>query len=61
MWKTHNWKRGEEHPKAKLSDDDVQLMRELHDDYGISVAEIARKFDVSYWTARDICKYRTRP
>jgi len=59
-WKTHRWRRGERHPKARLSDHDVEFMRQLHDEYCLSVADVARKFDVSYWTARDICKYRTR-
>lgn len=54
------WRRGERHPRARLSDHDVDLMRELHEAHGLSVAEIARKFGVSYWTARDIVQYRTR-
>ena len=51
---------GERHHKARLSDEDVELMRELHEAHGLKVSEVARKFEISYWTARDICKYRTR-
>lgn len=50
---------GESHHRAKLSDDDVRLIREL-DREGLSYAEIAEKFEASQWTIRDIATYRTR-
>jgi DNA-binding Lrp family transcriptional regulator len=52
---------GERHPKAKLTDDDVRLMRELREKYSLSYREIGEKFDCSLWTARDIVTYATRP
>ncbi len=52
-------KRGEEHHKAKLSDDDVRLMRELRRE-GLPYSAIAEKFECSLWTARDIVTYTTR-
>lgn len=40
-----NKKRGEGHPKAKLTEQDVRLIRQLHPD--LSYRVLARKFDVS--------------
>ena len=51
---------GERHHRAKLSDDDVRLMRELHE-LGLPYSAIAEKFECSLWTARDIVTYATRP
>jgi len=54
------WPTGERHHRARLSNHDVELMRQLHEDHGLTVYQIAQKFEVPYSTARDICKYRTR-
>ena len=51
---------GESHPRAKLSDDDVRLVRALHDE-GLGYKRIAEKFETSPSTVRDICKLFTRP
>jgi DNA-binding Lrp family transcriptional regulator len=51
---------GECHHNAKLTDDDVRLIRELREDFGLPYAEIAEKFECSLWTVRDICKGWTR-
>ncbi len=51
---------GENHPKAKLSDDDVRLMRELRQKHGLPYSAIAEKFECSLWMARDIVTYTTR-
>jgi len=59
-WKTHRWRSGERHPKARISDHDVDLMRDLHEEHGLSIPEIASKFHCPYDTAYDICKYRSR-
>ncbi len=37
---------GEAHHWAKLTDHDVELACELHEVHGLSLAEVARKFDV---------------
>lgn len=50
---------GEDHPMARLSDEDVALMRALHDE-GLSSAMIARKFEVDRRTAHSIITYRRR-
>lgn len=43
-----------------ISDADVDLMRELYEDYDISFAELARKFEISPAYARAICLYQHR-
>lgn len=50
---------GEDHPMARLSDEDVALMRALHDK-GLSSAMIARKFECDRRTAHSIISYRRR-
>ncbi len=56
---------GETHHRAKLTDEAVDQMRELHTRWKLSYAEIAAKFDdvpggVSPHTVRDICRGRKR-
>lgn len=51
---------GESHPRARLSDDDVSLMRELHEQHDVSYRELGEKFDTPYRSVRDICQYRRR-
>jgi|APSaa5957512576_1039674.scaffolds.fasta_scaffold312101_2 hypothetical protein len=53
------WLIGDDHPRAKLTDHDVCLMRELREG-GMVYREIAEKFECSLWTARDIVNYRSR-
>lgn len=54
---------GEQHHRAKLTDDDVMTILYLRDE-GLSYADIASKFDdgftVSKSTVRDICQGRIR-
>lgn len=50
---------GETHHRAKLSDHDIDLIRELHEE-GLSYREIALKFCVGKSTVRDIVKCRRR-
>jgi len=54
--------RGENHPKARLSDADVETIIELYGDpgVGLSYAQIAEKFECSKSTVRDVIKCRTR-
>lgn len=53
---------GESHHRARLTDEQVDLMRELHeqeiDPWGYR--RLAKRFDVSKSTARDICQYKIR-
>jgi DNA invertase Pin-like site-specific DNA recombinase len=50
---------GEYHQRAKLSDHEIELIRSLYDD-GISISEIARKFEIPKSYAHDICHYLVR-
>lgn len=53
---------GETHFNAKLTDDDIELIRQLRAE-GLSYAVIARKFDdigLSKTMAHDICTYKRR-
>lgn len=50
---------GEDHQRAKLTDRDVELIRQLLAD-GWAPVEIARKFEVSRQTICDIHKGRRR-
>ncbi len=50
----------ESHHRAKLSDHDVDLIRELQEKHGLSLREIAEKFGCGKSTVRDMVKYRRR-
>ena len=55
--------RGQDHHNAKkagITDDDVDLIRELSESSNLSLSEIARKFECHKSTIRDIVNYRTR-
>lgn len=53
---------GESHHRARLTDDQVDAIRELHEDehnpWGYR--RLAKHFNVSKSTVRDICQYRIR-
>lgn len=48
------------HWRAKLTDDEVELVRELYAEGLWSYATLAVVFEVSRYTIRDIVKYRRR-
>lgn len=50
---------GQDHPKAKLLDSEVDLMFELYED-GMRITELARRFEVRKSTVNDILKGRRR-
>jgi len=50
---------GETHHNAKLSDDDVELIRQLHEK-GMQCSEIAKKFYCARSTISDIANYKQR-
>lgn len=50
---------GEKHHRAKFSDHEVWLMRELRDG-GMPLSEIAEKFETVKSTVSDICTGRRR-
>lgn len=51
---------GEDHPNAKLTDRDIDLIRHLHEKDGLSYAVLAEKFEVGKSTIQMICQYRRR-
>ena len=52
---------GEYHPRAKLTDEDVELIRQLREsDPPMPMREIAAKFEVSVGTVHDVVSYRRR-
>lgn len=53
------WRIGESHPKAYLTDEQVEAMRVMRDE-GATYKQIAEAFDCPFGTARDIADYRTR-
>lgn len=50
---------GEDHPNAKLTDREVELMRTMHEE-GAGLTELARGFEVSKRTVWRIVTYRMR-
>lgn len=44
----------------KLTDHEVELMRNLHEYHGFGYKRLAVKFDIPRRTVRDICNYRRR-
>lgn len=52
---------GQYHPRAKLTDHEVDLIFELYDEgRGLSMAEIARRFETRRSTINEIIKGRRR-
>ncbi len=51
---------GETHPKAKLTDAEVDLMRSLYEDDGISLGTLSVVFETPKDTVRRICNYERR-
>jgi DNA invertase Pin-like site-specific DNA recombinase len=50
---------GEYHPRAKLTDAEVELVRRLYEG-GMRYSELAMKFEVSKWAIGRICRYERR-
>ena len=51
---------GEGHYKAKLSDEEVEKIRDLREHHGFTYGMIARRFGASKDTIVAICSYRRR-
>ncbi len=51
---------GEDHQRATLTDADVELMRQLREDDGLTYDQLAQRFEVSRRHVRDIVNYRKR-
>lgn len=55
----HGLRIGEDHPRAKLTDHDVEQIRRLAEG-GMQYKHIAVKFEISRWTVGRICRYERR-
>jgi ribosome-binding protein aMBF1 (putative translation factor) len=51
---------GQRHPKAKLSDREVELLRHLREAEGWTYGQLAEKFEESKAYVVRLCKYRCR-
>ena len=51
---------GESHPNAKLTDHEVDLIRELREKDNMSYALLSEKFEVPKATIQKICQYERR-
>lgn len=51
---------GASHPRARLTTEEVEDMRNMREEHGTSYAKLARLFECGISTARDIVTYRTR-
>lgn len=51
---------GEDHPKARLTDSDVELMRHMHEVDGLGYRRLAAMFEVSKNAVRRIVNYQVR-
>ncbi len=51
---------GQGHHRAELSDHEVDLMRELHENHGKGWKWLSKCFEIPKRTVRDICNYKVR-
>ena len=51
---------GEDHPRTKLTDAEVEAIRELHEVHKMTYTELKVKFECSYSTIEKICTYLRR-
>lgn len=51
---------GQDHPRANLSDEQVNRIRDLREDHDLSYDQLAAMFQVPKATIQSICQYRTR-
>jgi hypothetical protein len=52
----YGYRIGEDHPNAKLTDREVDLMVQMHDDENLGYRKLAQMFEVSKSQVRNICK-----
>ena len=51
---------GESHQAARLTDEQVDRIRDLHEDHGLSYLQLAKMYYVSKQTIASICQYQRR-
>lgn len=51
---------GEDHQHARLTNEQVERIRDLHEDHGLKYSQLAAMFQVSKSAIAGICQYRRR-
>lgn len=51
---------GEDHPRARLTDQEVDRARYLHEEEGLGVVELSRIYEISKGSMHDLLSYRRR-
>lgn len=51
---------GESHQAARLTDEQVDRIRDLHEEHGLSYLQLAKMYYVSKQTIASICQYQRR-
>lgn len=51
---------GQSHARARLTDGEVEMIRQLHESGELGYRRIARKFEISKRHVRDLVHYRRR-
>lgn len=51
---------GESHHNAKIPDEVVRKLRDLHENEGLTLRDLAERFRMRYWTVVRICCYQVR-
>jgi len=56
----HGRRIGEAHQHARLTDEQVDRIRDLHEEHGLSYLQLAKMYYVSKQTIASICQYQRR-
>lgn len=51
---------GEDHRNAKLTNEQIDRIRDLHEDHGLKYSQLAEMYGVSKSMIAGICQYRRR-
>ena len=51
---------GEDHPKAELTNEQVDRMRDLREDFGMTYTQLAAMYNVTKRSVAAICQYKRR-
>jgi hypothetical protein len=51
---------GRWHQNSRLSDAEVDALRAMHEDEGLTIREAAKRSGISFWTARALARYLYR-
>tara|TARA_S200002703_G_scaffold160089_1_gene176877 strand:+ start:3512 stop:3742 length:231 start_codon:yes stop_codon:yes gene_type:complete len=51
----------ENHPRAKVTDQQIHEIRDAHENRDESIQSIADRMDIPFYTVRAWCRYKRRP